>query len=196
VNLDRWVSEGIEPPPSAFPRLANRTAVEAESLAPSYAKIPGARFPARIARPSRMDFGADIERGIPMYPPKMGEAYKTYVSSVDDDGNEVAGIRAVELQAPLATFTGWNTRHPDTGAAGDLMSMNGSTLPFPRTRADRERSGDPRLSIAERYASKAAYLEKVRESARRMIAERHMLAEDLEGVVERGAKRWDWIHSL
>jgi len=76
------------------------------------------------------------------------------------------------------------------------MSMNGSTLPFPLTQADREQSGDQRLSIAERYASKAAYLEKVRESARRMIAERHMLAEDLEGVVERGAKRWDWIHSL
>jgi hypothetical protein len=196
VSLDRWVSEGIEPPPSAFPRLANRTAVEAESLAPSYAKIPGARFPARIVRPSRMDFGADIERGIPMYPPKTGEAYRTYVSTVDDDGNEVAGIRAVELEAPLATFTGWNTRHPDTGAAGDLMSMNGSTLPFPLTKADREKSGDPRLSIAERYASKAAYLEKVRESARRMIGERHMLAEDLEGVVERAAKRWDWIHAL
>ncbi|HYH40921.1 MAG TPA: alpha/beta hydrolase domain-containing protein, partial [Burkholderiales bacterium] len=196
VNLDRWVSEGVEPPASAFPRLGDKTAVEAESLAPYYATIPGVRFPARVSRPARMDFGADTDKGVVSYPPKMGQTYKSYVSAVDADGNEVAGLRPIELQAPLATFTGWNTRHADTGAAGDLMSMNGSTLPFPRTKADGERSGDPRRSIAERYPSRAAYLESVRETTRRMIAERHVLAEDLEGIVERAGKRWDWIHTL
>ena len=196
VNLDRWVSEGVEPPASAFPRLGDKTAVEAESLAPYYATIPGTRFPARVTRPARMDFGADTDKGIVAYPPKTGAQYKTYVSAIDADGNESAGIRPVELQAPLATFTGWNTRHADTGAAGDLMSMNGSTLPFARTKADRERSGDPRRSIAERYASRSAYLEHVRETTRAMIAERHVLGEDLEGIVERAGKRWDWIQGL
>jgi len=194
VNLDRWVSEGVEPPPSRFPRLADGTAVEAESLAPFYAAIPGTRFPQRIVRPSKLDFGPDCERGVATYPPKAGAPYKTYVSSIDADGNEIAGLRAPELEAPLATFTGWNTRDPDTGAAGDLMSMNGSTLPFPFTRADRERTGDPRLSIAERYASKAAYLERVRETTRKSIAARHLLAEDLEAVVDRADRLWDWIH--
>lgn len=196
VNLDRWMTEGVEPPPSAFPRLSDARAVQAESLAPLYASIPGARFPSRVVRPSRMDFGPEADKGIVTYPPKMGAPYRTYVSAVDSDGNEIAGIRPIELQVPLATFTGWNTRHPDTGAAGDLMSMNGSTLPFPRTRADRDSSGDPRLSIAERYPSKAAYLEAVREKTRSMIAERHVLAEDLEGIVERAAARWDWIQSI
>lgn len=196
VNLDRWVSEGIDPPPSAFPRLADGSAVEAESLAPLYAKIPGARFPARVTRPSRMDFGREVDRGVVTYPPKMGEPYRTYVSQVDADGNETAGVRPIELQAPLATFTGWNTRHPETGAAGDLMSMNGSTLPFARTKTDRERSGDPRPSMAERYASKEDYLEAVRQTARSMIAERHVLVEDLEAIVERAAARWEWIHSI
>ena len=196
VNLDRWVSEGVEPPPSAFPRLADGTAVEAESLAAFYGTIPGARFPARVTRPARMDFGPDAERGIVTYPPKMGETYRSFVSSVDADGNEVAGVRPVELQAPLATFTGWNTRHPETGAAGDLMSMNGSTLRFALTKADRERSRDPRASIAERYPSRAAYLEKVRETTRQMIAARHVLAEDLESIVERAGRRWDWLLSL
>ena len=196
VNLDRWVSEGIEPPPSAFPRLADGSAVVAESLAASYEKIPGARFPARVARPHRMDFGPETGRGIVAYPPKIGEAYRSYVSAVDADGNETAGIRPIELEAPLATFTGWNTRDPETGAAGDLMSMNGSTLRFPLTRAERERTGDPRPSIEERYASKAAYFEAVRTAARRMIDARHVLAEDLEAIVERATVRWDWIHSL
>ena len=72
--------------------------------------------------------------------------------------------------------------------------MMGSTLPFPLTRADRERTKDPRSSIAERYASKAAYLEKVRATTRKLIAARHVLAEDLEAIVERAARRWEYIH--
>jgi hypothetical protein len=195
VNVDRWVSEGVEPPASVFPRLADGTAVQAESLASFYAAIPGTRFPQRIVRPPRLDFGPDYERGIAAYPPRIGEPYKTYVSAVDVDGNEVAGLRPPELEAPLATLTGWNTRHPETGGAGDLMSMNGSTLPFPLTRAERERSGDPRLSIAERYPSKAAYLARVREATRKLIAARHILAEDLEPIVDRAGRLWDWIHA-
>lgn len=194
-NVDRWVSDGVEPPASAFPRLADGTAVQADSLASFYATIPGTRFPERIVRPPRLDFGVDYERGIAAYPPKTGTPYKTYVSAVDKDGNEIAGLRPPELEAPLATFTGWNTRHPETGAAGDLMSMNGSTLRFPLTRAERERSGDPRASIAERYPSKAAYLERVREVTRKRVAARHVLAEDLEPIIDRAGRLWVWIHT-
>jgi hypothetical protein len=196
VNVDRWVNEDIEPPPSIFPRLRDGTAVEAESLARFYAKVPGTRFPERIVRPPRLDFGPDYERGIAKYPPTAGAPYKTYVSAVDADGNEIAGVRPPELEVPLATFTGWNTRHPETGGAGDLMSMNGSTLRFPLTRSERESSGDPRAAIAERYASKSAYLERVREATRKQIAARHVLAEDLEPVIERAGRLWDWVHTL
>jgi Alpha/beta hydrolase domain len=194
VNLDRWVSEGVEPPASVFPRLADGTAVEAESTAKFFRSIRGVRFPDRIVRPRQLDFGPDIEQGIAAYPPKAGLPYRTYVSAIDADGNEVAGIRGPELAAPLATFTGWNPRHPEQGAAGDLMSMMGSTLTFPRTRAERERSGDSRQSIEERYPSKAAYLERVREVTQKLVAARHVLAEDVEAVVERAGRRWDWVH--
>jgi hypothetical protein len=194
VNLDRWVSENAEPPPSAFPRLADKTAVEAETLTPFYRTVPGMRFPDRVAKPARVDFGAEIEKGIPSYPPKIGAPFKTYVPAVNEDGNDVAGIRPPELAAPLATLVGWNPRHPETGAPGDLMAMMGSTVPFAQTRADRQRTGDPRLSIEERYASKAAYLERVREVTRKLIASRHVLAEDLEGIVDRASRAWDWVH--
>lgn len=196
VNLDQWVSKGVEPPPSAFPRLSDGTAVEAESLATFFKKIPGVRFPDRIARPHRLDFGADVERGIPRYPPQVGAAYKTYVSAVDRDGNEVAGVKPVETLAPLATVTGWNPRAAEQGAPGDLMSMQGSTFPFARTRAERERTKDPRASIEERYPSKTAYLERVREVTRDLIGQRQVLAEDLEAIVDRASARWDWIQGL
>jgi hypothetical protein len=73
------------------------------------------------------------------------------------------------------------------------MSMMGSTLPFAVTRAAREASGDPRPSIEERYASRAAYLARAREAAMRLVAERHMLAEDVDAVVERAGRLWDFI---
>lgn len=192
VNLDRWASEGVEPPPNAFPRLADGTAVPAESTAPLFRSIPGVRFPDRLVRPARLDFGPDIGRGIAgVLPPKTGAEYRTCVCAVDGDGNETAGIRPVELQAPLGTFTGWNPRHPDQGAPGDLMQMMGSTLPFARTRAERERIGDPRLSIEERYPTREAYLDRVRDSARRLVASRHVLEEDVEEIVERAGRRYD-----
>ena len=195
VNLDRWVSTGVEPPASAFPRLADGTAVEAESTGAFFRTLPGVTFPSRVVRPVALDFGPDIERGIAAFPPKAGAQYKVYVSAVDADGNEVAGIRPPELAVPLATHTGWNPRHPDQGAPGDLMQMMGSTLPFARTRAEREKNGDPRLSIAERYPTRAAYLDAVRAATEKLVAARHVLAEDIEAIVERAGKRWDYFHA-
>jgi len=61
VNLDRWISDGVEPPPSSFPRLADGTAVTAESTAALFTAIPGVRFPDRIARPARLDFGPELD---------------------------------------------------------------------------------------------------------------------------------------
>lgn len=196
VNLDRWVSEGVEPPASAFPRLADGSAVPAESLGAFFLKLPGVRFPDRVSHPALLDFGPDIESGIPRYLARVGTSYRTYVSAIDADGNEIAGIRPVELTAPLASHTGWNTRHTEQGAPGDLMSMMGSTLPFPATVAERARTHDPRPAIAERYATREAYQDKVREAASALVEARHMLTEDIERVVERAGRRWDWIHSL
>ena len=73
------------------------------------------------------------------------------------------------------------------------MAMMGSTLPFARTAAEREHRGDPRASIAERYASREAYLASVRTEAQALVAARHALAEDVEGMVERAGQLWDVI---
>jgi hypothetical protein len=193
VTLDRWVSEGVEPPPSAVPRLADGTAVAAETTRGVYAAIPGARFPDQVPRPQRLDFGPAVERGVVSLPPKLGAPYVTFVCAVDGDGNERAGIRPPELRVPLATFTGWNPRHPEQGAPGDIMAMMGSTLPFARTAAERARTGDPRLSIEERYAGREGYLARVRRDAEVMVAARHLLAEDVDAVVERAGALWDFV---
>ncbi len=94
---------------------------------------------------------------------------------------------------PLATFTGWNPRHPEQGAPGDIMAMMGSTLAFARTAADRARTGDPRPSIEERYAGREAYLARVRQDAGAMVAARQLLAEDVDAVAERAGALWDFV---
>ena len=192
INLDRWVTEGVAPPPSRHPRVDDGTAVPPETLAKTFDAIPGARYPRRHARPQRQDFGADADmRRISVAPPRVGAPYGTRVSAVDADGNEVGGIVLPELAAPLATHTGWNLRHADIGGVEQLLVFAGATLPFAKTRADRERSGDPRASIAERYASREDYLARVRAAALALVKERYLLEDDAETSLAFAARLWD-----
>jgi hypothetical protein len=196
VSLDRWVTEGVEPPPSRHPRLDDRTAVPPESLEKAFGRIRGARYPRHHARPRRLDFGADPElRVMALVPPREGPAFRTLVSAVDDDGNETAGIALPEVRVPLATHTGWNLRHPEIGGEEQLLYFAGATLPFARTRREREAEGDPRPSIQERYASRLAYLERVRRAAQELVAGRYLLDEDVELSVTLAGRMWDWLAS-
>src|SRR5207237_4264398 len=148
VNLDRWVTEGVEPPPSRHPRLDDGTAVPPESLDKAFGRIPGASYPRHHARPRRLDFGADAAlRVMTRVPPPEGPAFGARVSAVDEDGNEVAGIAVPEVRVPLASHTGWNLRHPDIGGGEQLLVFAGATIPFARTRREREAAADPRPSI-------------------------------------------------
>jgi Alpha/beta hydrolase domain len=193
-NLDRWVTEGVEPPPSCHPRLGDGTAVPPESLAKTFARIPGACFPQHHARPRRLDFGADPERRVIGHaPPREGPLYGSLVSAVDDDGNEVAGIAVPEVRVPLATHTGWTLRHPDMGGAEQLLVFAGATIPFARTLGQRQASADPRPSIEERYASREAYLERVRAAAVELVTARYMLEEDVELSLTMAGRLWDWL---
>ena len=183
VNLDRWVVEGIEPPPSRYPRLADGTAVAPDRLAADFARIPAARYPAHHARPRRLDWTS--------LPPAPGRSFGSLVSAVDADGNEIAGIALPEIAVPLAAHTGWNLRHPDIGGAEQLLVFAGATIPFAATKAQREASGDPRPSIAERYRDRDNYLARVRAAAERLVEQRYLLAEEVDLVVGNALARYD-----
>jgi len=183
VNLDRWVTEGVPPPPSCHPRLADSTAVDPGELEKTFAGIPAAAYPRYPVRAHRQDFST--------LPPKPGPALGNRVSAVDADGNERAGIPVPELTVPLATHTGWNLRHPESGGVDQILYFGGSTLPFARTRAERDAAGDPRPAIAERYASRADYLARVREAAQKLVDAGYLLEEDIETSVAYGERNWD-----
>jgi hypothetical protein len=157
--------------------------VAPDRLDSTFARIPAARYPRHHARPRRLDWST--------LPPAPGRAFGSLVSGVDGDGNEIAGIVLPEIAVPLATHTGWNLRHPDIGGAEQLLVFAGATIPFARTRAERAASGDPRPSVAERYATRAAYLEAVRRAAQALARDGYLLAEDVDLSVAAGARLWD-----
>ena len=130
-------------------------------------------------------------------PAIQGDEYPALVSDVNDDRNEVGGIRLPDLTVPVASYTGWNLRHPDIGNTDLVIGITGGlagwTLPFPKTQADRDSSGDPRMSIEERYESKEHYLGQVREAAEALVSERLLLAEDVESVLERAEHKYDFF---
>lgn len=172
-----WIAEEVAPPPSRYPRRDDGTLVDAGAL--RFPSIPGVADPRTITGPAREVAG----RLAPL---------PFLVPAVDSDGNETAGIRDPELAVPLATTTGWNFRSAQIGNPGELMPVGGSYIPFALTRAERERRGDPRPSIEERYRDRADYVERIRAAANELIRERYMLAEDLDVVLERAEQHWDF----
>jgi hypothetical protein len=112
---------------------------------------------------------------------------------VDADGNETSGIRLPELRVPLATYMGWNLRNPSVGAPTEQFPLIGSMVAFPRTRAEREKSGDPRLSIEERYKDQQEYLGKIEAAAHELAKQRFLLEADIPQVVARAKQRWEQL---
>jgi hypothetical protein len=98
-----------------------------------------------------------------------------------------------DISVPLATYTGWNGRHPEMGAPDQIMGLMGATLPFAPTQSEREAAGDPRLSIEERYPSKADYLDRVTKAAQALVAEGYLLEDDVQTVLEQAAHRYDLL---
>ena len=195
-NLDRWVTEGEEPPPSRHPSLDNGTAVESHTLLERFARLPGVRVPSQATRAIRLDYGPDAHLGrTTTLPAVEGEEFPALVADLDESFNERGGIRLPDLSVPVATYTGWNLRDESIGNPNLYIGITGGlagwTLPLPVTRADREAAGDPRASIEERYADRDDYLEKVAQAAADLVAEGYLLEEDVQEVVELAGRKYD-----
>jgi len=192
VRMIEWVRDGVEPPPSAYPHIADGTLVPLERY--RIPSIPDLATPAVVHHADRLDFGPDWPRGLITHqPPKLGEPYPALVPQVDSLGNELGGVRTVELEVPLASYPTWNLRVGMPGDTTELTRILGSYLPLPRTDAERRTARDPRPSIASLYPSREAFLARARSVATRLVAERLLLADDVERVVARAAAQWDWI---
>jgi hypothetical protein len=191
LDLDAWIGEGVSPPPSRYPSVAKGELTALASVA--FPKIPKLPFPEYMPQVWPMDYGSEfLTKGIiAKEPPALGQPYTVLVPQVDATGNDLGGVRLPEVVAPLGTFTGWNISIPQLDSLHYLDGLLGSFEPLPKTRAERERTGDSRKSIAERFTSREDYLRQVKQAADRLVQQRFMLADDVTGVLSRARQMWD-----
>ena len=192
TDMDQWVKDGTAPPASTYPKVADKTLVRLEQY--KFPKIPGVNMPHEESLAYHLDFGKQWKQGIvATEPPTVGKPFGAMVPQSDSDGNDLGGVRLPELQVPLATYTGWNLRDPSIGAPDQRVSFLGSWIPLARTAEERKKTGDPRLSIAERYASREEYMSKFEPAAKKLVDQRFLLQEDLPAMLERGKLEWKVI---
>ncbi|MSR19367.1 MAG: hypothetical protein EXR91_00090 [Gemmatimonadetes bacterium] len=181
LALDAWSTAGTLPPASRHARVGDGTLVPSLPQAGmGFPEIPGVRYTGWHVNVAVKDKTSLPNRFI------EGKEYTVLVPKTDADGNDLAGIRTVEVQVPIGTYTGWALRRAPF-AEGEDCALTGQFIPFARTGAERAANRDPRLSIEERYASHAEYVTKVGEAADRLVSEGIMLQEDAESIKQAAA---------
>jgi hypothetical protein len=182
--LDEWVSEDREPPPSAVPRPDDGTGISREAALEALGErwwfddvtLPA---PEALLGMPELDLGPEADRGVGRFPAVAGPIRDCLVSAIDEDGNEVAGVRLPDVSVPLAVSVGWNPERPRPDVPVEVWNLLGGRVPFP---AD---------ELRRRYGDRDGYLSLVRDAARRLAAQRHLLADDEEAAIRRAGEHWD-----
>ena len=197
LAMRAWLMNGTPPPPSRYPTLIGGTLVSPTRQDMGFpAGVPG--VPESVFEPENFifpvfdyDWGPDFNRadgsGVPTnLPPPITKVIPMKVPRVDVDGNELGGVPTVLRDAPLGTYLGWNM----TAAGfhkGQVCNYVGGYIPFATTLAERQASGDPRLSLVERYGDHAGYVAAVTQAANNAFSQGYLLAADRDALIAQAA---------
>jgi hypothetical protein len=183
VGLDGWASARIEPPASVYPRVSDGTLapVLPQSLL-GFPRIPGVTYNGTIN-----EIGVPNQSVLP-YTYIEGKDYNVLAPRTDGDGNDLGGIRTVDVTVPRGTYTGWALRRAGF-AENEECQLNGQFIPFAATREERLAKGDPRPSVEERYPTPGGYIRKVSAATEELVDRRYLLLNDAEAVIAAAAKR-------
>ncbi len=187
VAMREWVERGVLPPASRFPSRGAGTLVSVAAARAMFPSIPGVEFPRESSELRLLDHNVQ--------PPEEGAVYPTFVLATDADGNSRGGVAHPLMLAPIGTHTGWQLRR-EGYAGGELYNVFGAYLPFAATRAEREAAGDPRPSLDERYGTRDAWREILRERMAAMVADRLLLQEDADRVLAAAGDSWDIFNAI
>jgi hypothetical protein len=196
IALDEWVSHGTEPPKSRVPRHSDKSAAAitrpgsqtgvVPASAIEWPAIPGVTYNGLITTRYFLDFGSMLDEGIiTSYPPSIvgRPSYPIFVSKVDQDGNEIAGVRLPQVAAPVATTTGWALRRAGFGE-NEGCESDGQHIPFRRTKEERIAAGDPRRSLEERYKDHPGYVKAVAKAAQKLANDGFLLPADVQAFID------------
>jgi hypothetical protein len=184
-----WVTTAAPMPASRYPKISDGTLVANTNAAMGFPRIPGKPMPEHLQRPLigyslGSLFNYNDGSGYLTAVPVVEREFPQLVVKVDADGNEVAGLKSPLAMAPLGTYTGWNVTKagPFKGQlCGDVPT--GGFIPFAKTKAERAASGDPRLSLEERYRSHEGYVEAVTAAANTLVKDGLLLRHDADTMI-------------
>ena len=189
-SLVQWVTKGTPMPPSKYPTIAGGTLVQNTSAAMGFPNIPGRPSPDGLLYPLLdYDLGPHFNykdaSGFLVKVPTIKQVLPQLVVKVDADGNEVAGVKSPLEMAPLGTYTGWNvvSSGPFKGEMCLSASPVGGFIAFAKTKADRLASGDPRLSLEERYHTHDGYVQAVSGAAAKLVKEGYLRQSDADTMI-------------
>jgi len=190
-SLVAWVVKGTPMPASRYPKIADGTLVENTNAAMGFPSIPGKPSPEHLVYPLLdYDLGPHFNyqdaSGFLVKVPVVKRALPQLVPKVDADGNEVAGVKSPLEMAPLGTYTGWNVMSsgPFKGQMCLFASPVGGFIPFAKTKADRLASGDPRLSLEERYHTHDGYVQALTAAASKLVHEGFLRQSDADTMTK------------
>lgn len=204
VNLEDWVRHDTLPPPSQVPMLSNGTLVRPDQVRFPQMKgvswavngvqtsIPAFQYLARHNDAPLLDFGPHYkpqdESGIAtvLPPTTLGKKYAILVPQVSPStGLTMAGIRGVEVQAPLGTSIEFN--YKTMPGIIDLTRLTGAFIPFHKTESGRRAGGDTRPSLESLYGDQAGYVAAVRSAADLLVEQRFLLRRDADRLIGQAA---------
>ncbi len=151
LAMNRWIKDGVAPPPSRYPRIEDQTLVQLDSL--KFPTLTGVGKPSEVHKAYRVFYGLDFAtKGIvSVDPPEVNESYPILVPQVDADGNELAGVKMPEVSVPLATYTGWNLFNAESGPTNSVVEharlVHSSASHSRRSRAHQRSPGVDRRAL-------------------------------------------------
>lgn len=188
VAMTDWLVTNKQPPDSQWPSIADATLANAASRTEvGFPDLSGIGMPyspvvnqVELTNYTNVPPQADYNR-----------KWNMLVPITDADGNDIPGIRLPDIAVPLGTYLGWNVRKKNF-AEGELCMVIGSFLPFAGDAATRTTSGDPRLSLRERYVNNSDYVKQVRQVAEGLRDTGYILQEDVDRYIVRATAVSVW----
>lgn len=190
LQMKEWLIKARLPEPNQIPTIRTSTLIPFADYKLPY--IPGVDRPASPYIPSRLYFGPQWsdKKIIDQEPPIKGNFFNILVPRIDSFGNEISGIRNIELRVPLATYTPWSLRY-GLGSSGEMDDFRGLFIPLPKEKINRT-TRDMRPDMNTLYKDKEDYMNKVAIELSKLVDERFLLVEDMPLVKKHCLTLWEW----
>ena len=176
--------DGTEPPLSRYPRIDDNSLV---AMADWRFDVAGVDRPEAPNGKPRFDYGPDFTKGRHRQSATCRIGWSLYGASAT--GRQ--GWQRDRRSAPPGYYGagGHGDRvgfaSEERGRSGRACYLDGSYIPFAKTKAERIAKGDNRLSLEERYRDKSDYVAQITRAAEALEKAGYILAEDRQRIIDR-----------